>query len=395
MEGENSTRIGGGHKDGVFLIPSGVIKTPRSMFFLPLCIFVVLLVAIGMTNLYSASINTGLFFVQLKHLGVALVVFALFAWVIPFNYIQTYGYVIFAAVCMLLVMVLVMGSAAGGAQRWLGVGPFRIQPSEFAKLALPIAVSRYFFKNRQDQPYALKELWPVAAMTFLAFLLIFRQPDLGTAGFCLLVVAAQLAFIRLDMRTLSIVGIVGLTIAVVGWTVFLHDYQKLRILNLVNPNLDPYGSGYNSMQSLVAVGSGNLFGKGFLHGTQTQLQFLPARHTDFVFSVFAEEHGFWACILVFLLFAALAYIALAIARHAKDNFSALLAVGIAALIFIEFTINVSMVLGLFPVVGMPLPFFSFGGTALLTNFAGIGLLVAIDRDSMGAKEVSVSVPTVS
>ena len=173
---------------------------------------------------------------------------------------------------------------------------------------------------------------------------------------------------------------------VAAGNLFLHDYQKLRVLNLLNPQLDPHGSGYNSLQSLIAIGSGGLLGKGYLQGTQTQLEFLPARHTDFVFSVFAEEHGFWAGAVVFILFGSLVYIALEISRQAKDTFSGLLALGIAAIVFIQFFINVTMVLGLFPVVGMPLPFFSYGGSSLITLCAGLGLLVAIERDTIGRAE---------
>jgi rod shape determining protein RodA len=171
--------------------------------------------------------------------------------------------------------------------------------------------------------------------------------------------------------------------AALGWHTLLRPYQKLRILNLLNPNLDPQNTGYNSLQSLVAVGSGNLFGKGFMQGTQAQLKFLPERHTDFVFSVFAEEHGFWGAALVFAAFGVLTYIALEIARTAKDTFTGLLAVGIAALIFLEFTINVAMVLGVFPVVGLPLPFFSYGSSLLLTVCVALGLLVSINRATNG------------
>ena len=154
------------------------------------------------------------------------------------------------------------------------------------------------------------------------------------------------------------------------------------MLNLINPDLDPGGSGYNSLQSLVAVGSGGVYGKGFLQGTQTQLKFLPARHTDFIFSVFAEEQGFWGSVLVFFLFSGVAYLALEIARESKDMFNSLLAIGVASLVFLEFGINVAMVLGLFPVVGIPLPFFSHGGTALLTICCSLGILIAINRQNV-------------
>jgi len=254
---------------------------------------------------------------------------------------------------------------------------------------MAMVVARFFFANRLASAYNLRDLWPILVLVSLYFILIFEQPDLGTAGICVMIAGAQFAFVRIDKRSIGIVALTGLVGVIVGWFVFLHDYQKLRVLNLFNPDMDPQHTGYNSLQSLVAVGSGNIFGKGFLKGTQTQLQFLPARHTDFIFSVFAEEHGFWGGTIIFICFGILTYIALEIAREAKDTFCALLAVGIAALIFIEFLINVGMVLGVFPVVGVPLPFFSYGGSAMLTICAALGLLVSISRDSMAKEQARI------
>ena len=176
---------------------------------------------------------------------------------------------------------------------------------------------------------------------------------------------------------------VGTAVVVFAWFFLFHDYQRLRVLNLLNPNLDPTGSGYNSLQSLVAIGSGQFWGKGFLAGTQTQLQFLPARHTDFIFAVFSEEHGFLGASVLFSLFCLLIYAALIISKQARDVFSSLLAIGVAAILFISFGINTSMVLGMFPVVGVPLPFFSYGGTALIMFCVSLGILVGIERDTLG------------
>jgi rod shape determining protein RodA len=168
----------------------------------------------------------------------------------------------------------------------------------------------------------------------------------------------------------------------VAWFFVLHDYQKLRVLNLINPDMDRSGTGYNALQSFIAIGSGKFLGKGFLEGTQTQLQFLPARHTDFIFAVFAEEHGFLGATILFALFVTLVYMGLAIAKQGKDIFSTLLAIGMTGIIFVSFMINTSMVLGLFPVVGVPLPFFSYGGTALIMFCTSLGILVGIERDSL-------------
>jgi rod shape determining protein RodA len=251
------------------------------------------------------------------------------------------------------------------------------------KLILVFGVAKFFYLHRSIPVFTLQTLRPVIALALVAFVLIFKQPDLGTAGICLLIVASQIAFVRVRISWKLVVSMIvgGIGFAIISWHYFMHDYQKLRVLNLIDPTLDPAGSGYNSLQSLVAVGSGKQFGKGFLQGTQTQLQFLPARHTDFIFSVFAEEHGFWVCCVVFVLFSAIALIALEVARSAKDVFASLVAIGIGAFLFLEFAINTAMVMGIFPVVGIPLPFFSHGGTTLLTVCIALGILAAIARES--------------
>lgn len=348
-----------------------------------LTVIFLLLFTIGMVNLLSAGADSSHFYYQLKHMCIGFIAFCILGWVIPIHLLNSYAYVFYASVLLSLVLVLIFGHSAGGAKRWLDFGPIGGQPSELAKVTVCFFVAKFFYNNRNIHTYQITQLWPVAVGVGLYFLLIFVQPDFGTAGMCVLIACAQLFFIRcqFNLRSLMVLGVGGAFSAVVGWT-FLRPYQKLRILNLFNPDLDPMGSGYNSLQSLVAIGSGGIWGKGLFKGTQTQLQFLPARHTDFIFSVFAEEQGFLGVTIVFLLFSAIAYLALNIARDAKDTFNTLLAVGVASLIYVEFTINTAMVLGLFPVVGVPLPFFSYGGTALLTVCVALGLLVAIERDRL-------------
>ena len=360
-------------------------RGPVSHYWLLIAVFLLLSI-IGLANLYSAT-NGGAYFVaQLRHMCLGLAAFVTFGWFIPIRYVNTYSYVFYGFTALCLAVVLILGYTAGGAQRWVVLGPIRFQPSEMAKIALAMMVAKYFYNNKAKSDYRISELWPVLACSFFIFALIFIQPDFGTAGICLIVVLVQLAFVRLKIDLKTVLGLAagGISCAAIGWSFLLKDYQKLRILNLLNPNLDPSGSGYNSLQSLVAIGSGKQFGKGFMEGTQSQLQFLPARHTDFIFSVFAEEHGFWGSTLVFVLFAVIAYLSLEIARSARDSFGAILSLGMGGLIFVEFTINVAMVLGIFPVVGMPLPFFSYGGSALITLCLAMGLLVAIDRDSARA-----------
>jgi rod shape determining protein RodA len=280
---------------------------------------------------------------------------------------------------------------AGGSQRWIVIGPLRGQPGEFAKITTAIIVARYFYLNRQLQAYKLRDLWPVMLMVGAIFALIFPEPDFGTAGFCILIAVAQILFIRLDLRSIAIVSICSIAAGLVGWFFLLKEYQKLRVLNFLNPELDPTGSGYNALQSLVAIGSGGITGKGFMQGTQTSLQFLPTRHTDFIFSVFAEQHGFWGCSILFLLYGTLTYIALEIARQTKDVFNSILAIGLAAIMFIGFTINIAMVLGIFPVVGLPLPFLSYGGSALLSVCVIMGILVSIDRANISRSKKPISI----
>lgn len=367
---------------GPFRRPEGDVKSAPNHNMTALLIISLTLMIVGFFNLYSASMGDSFFSSQVKNLLPALLAFVVLGWLVPIRHINNYSYIFYGIILFLLIIVLFNGHVAGGSQRWLGVGAVKVQPSEFAKIACAMVVARFFYTNRMSADYTLRDMWPVLTMVGLVFLLVFEQPDLGTAGICLLIACSQFAFVRIDRRSLMWVAGFGAISFILGWFLFLRDYQKLRIINLFNPEFDPQGSGYNSLQSLVAVGSGGVGGKGFMEGTQTQLQFLPARHTDFIFSVFAEEQGFIGATLIFILFGGMTYLALDIARQAKDTFSSLLAVGLAALIFIEFMINVAMVLGIFPVVGVPLPFFSHGGSAMLTICAAVGLLVAIHRDNI-------------
>lgn len=363
----------------VFLIPINEVRKPQTMRITILCILFLVLLTIGLINLYSASLGTGYFTNQLKNLLIILPAFFICGWLVPIRKVYSYAYWIYALTCILLLVVLLLGRMAGGAQRWVSIGALSFQPSEFAKLTIAIIVARFFHSSRLGVPYQIRQLLPIILTTVIVFALVFSQPDFGTSGIILLIAVCQMAFIRINLRSIGIVLVSIPVVGILGWTMFLKTYQKLRILNLFNPDLDPQNTGYNLLQSLIAIGSGGLFGKGYMQGTQAQLKFLPERHTDFIFSVFAEEHGFWGGALVFALFAFMSYVAFDIAKNAKDTFSGLLSVGISAHIFLGFAINVAMVLGLFPVVGLPLPFFSYGSSSLLTICISLGLLVAINR----------------
>jgi rod shape determining protein RodA len=358
------------------------IRKPQTYHIPLILVLYATLLLIGLSNLYSATQGNFYFYNQLRNLLLVIPAFVVFAWVIPTRKLNEYAYVGYALVCLALIIVMVLGRVASGAQRWLSIGFISFQPSEVAKIMCAIVVARFFSVNRQPNAYRLRDMLPLIVVVGFIFALIFEQPDFGTAGVCLMIALAQIAFIRVDFRSVIAVLVATPAVALFGWHVLLMDYQKLRVLNLLNPDHDPLNSGYNSLQSLIAIGSGGLLGKGFMQGTQTHLKFLPERHTDFIFSVFAEEHGLVGAAVVFLIFGLLTHTAIDISRHSKDIFSSLLAVGIAAFIFLEFSINTAMVLGIFPVVGIPLPFFSYGSSMMLTMSASLGMLVNIHRTSL-------------
>ena len=278
----------------VLLVPGQEIKEPRLIWSRVIMTVMFILILMGMTNLYSAAMGTSLFWSQLKNLVIAFTAFFVCGWVIsPRNY-NTYAYWIFGVVCALLILVDVMGGIAMGAQRWLKIGPIVFQPSELAKASVAMVVAKFFHDSRLARPYTLRDLVPLAAIVGIAFVLIFLQPDFGTAGVCALIAACQLGFIRINRKSIIIVAAAGVSLLTVMWLFILRDYQKLRVLNLINPDMDRSGTGYNALQSFIAIGSGKFLGKGFLEGTQTQLQFLPARHTDFISPYSLRSKDSWA-----------------------------------------------------------------------------------------------------
>ena len=349
-------------------------------FWLLFCFFG--LSTLGFLTLYSASYPH--FLSQVKHFSLGLTLLFLIGFWIPLRFIQNISFPVHIILVLSLCFVLLFGYKAGGAQRWLFIGNFfRFQPSEFIKISTVLFLASFFQNQKYRSEYYLSDLWPILLNGLLVFSLIFFQPDFGTAGLCLGITLFQLFFISIRMSSLSIKAIlfIALSSPLVGWFFLLKPYQKLRILTLLNPGKDPTGSGYNSLQSLVAIGSGGFSGKGFMQGSQTQLHFLPARHTDFIFSVFSEEYGFLGCLLAFVLFLTLFLLGFSIARDSNDLFKKLTAIGLTGFLFLEFFINIAMVLGVFPVVGMALPFFSSGGSSVLTVCLSLGLLISIDRNN--------------
>ncbi len=275
----------------------------------------------------------------------------------------------------LLVAVIAFGEVGKGAQRWLNLGFIRFQPSEILKLAVPMMVA--FYLRNKVLPLGLKDLMVSLGIVIIPVLLIAKQPDLGTAilvgsaGFFVLFIAG------IRWKILSIMTLILLITAPLLWKYALHDYQKTRIITMFDPESDPLGSGYHIIQSKIAIGSGGTYGKGWLNGTQSQLDFLPERSTDFIFSVFAEEFGFIGIVLLLSLYCLIIFRGLYIAAHASNTFGRLLAGALSMTFFVYLFVNTGMVSGLLPVVGVPLPLVSYGGTSMVTLMIGFGMIMSI------------------
>ena len=362
---------------------AGDIIVKRPVLTWSLLVIFAVLVSFGAVNLYSASGGDSLFYTHLKHMVIAITSFIVVALFIKPSHLKSSTYWSYGFVCIALIAVLIAGQIGGGSRRWLTIGPLNGQPSELAKIIVAMLAARFFSEVKLNRPYIIRDLWSLLVMVGLLSVLIFPQPDLGTGSFLLLIVATQICFININWRSVAIIASSAAVAIPLAWQFLLLPYQKTRILSFLNPSFDTQGKGYNVLQSLVAIGSGGTYGKGFMNGTQTHLKFLPMSHSDFIFSVFAEEHGFLGGSIILISFALVAYIALIIAKQSKNTFSSLLAIGLAAFLFIEFAINVAMVLRMFPVKGLPLPFFSFGGSNLITACIAIGILIAIDKDNRG------------
>jgi rod shape determining protein RodA len=287
-----------------------------------------------------------------------------------------WAYLLYAIMLILLVAVEVMGHIGMGAQRWIHLGFFVLQPSELMKIALALALARYFHGLTLSQIGNVVTLIPPLIMIAAPVALVLMQPNLGTA--LLLTMASAAIFFVAGVRIWKfiVVGVAGLSILPVGWH-FLHDYQKARLTTFLHPDDDPLGKGYNILQSKIALGSGGLFGKGFGQGTQGQLQFLPEKHTDFIFVILSEEFGMFGALCLLALYVVLLIYGFAIALSCRNQFGRLAAIGLTTSFFLYMFVNVAMVTALIPVVGIPLPLVSYGGTAMLTLLIGCGLLLSI------------------
>ena len=359
----------------------GIDRRLLQNFEWPLFAMALVVTLIGILNLISAAPEqtAGIPPTALRQMalfGLALV--GMVAVVLPdYRIFERAAVPIFVVCLLLLVAVLAIAPLIKGAQRWLVFGPVRLQPSELAKLATVLIAARWLDRNAQRSDMRLRDLIPLAGLVGLPFVLVLQQPDLGTAMLIGLIAVSFIPFTGVPTRGIVWLGGVGLAAATCAWFFYLRDYQKERIFTFLNPERDPLGSAYHAIQSQIAIGSGGIFGKGFLQGPQSQLDFLPEQQTDFVFSVLGEEWGFLGAALILLLYLGVLLRGLSIARTSKEPFGSYIALGVVALLFWPTAINVAMVLGLAPVVGVPLPLLSYGGSALVTCWLGIGLLMNI------------------
>ncbi len=339
------------------------------------------LAVLGMIVLYAAvhQGDTGLWHKQAIFWAVGMAVFGALCF-LPLRLLGLACWPMFGIALLLLALVPIIGDVHMGARRWLDLGVASLQPSEIMKWAL-IFVLANWFASREAR--GLIEIGAPLLMAAVPAGLIIIQPDLGTTLVLLFAATAMIIAAGLPWRLLFLAVAGGIASLPVLWH-FMHDYQKQRVLTLLDPQSDPLGAGYHVIQSTIAIGSGGLFGKGFLQGTQARLHFLPEQHTDFIFSVLAEEGGFIAVALLLLLYAVLISRILFIGHRAHNRFASMLCVGIAAIFTLYITVNIGMVSGLFPVVGLPLPFISYGGSALVTMLAALGLVMRVAIESQDA-----------
>ncbi len=341
----------------------------------PLLLGLVLLSALGLVILYSAGgQDPALIQRQLVRLALAFGVMFVFAQIPPATW-QRWSPWLFGAGLALLVAVLAHGVVGKGAQRWLDLGLIRFQPSEIMKLAVPMMVAWYLAEK--PLPPGGKSILVAGAAVLLPTLLIAKQPDLGTA----LLVASSgvfvLLFAGLSWRLVGITGLLAIPAAALLWKFGMHDYQRRRVLTFLNPENDPLGSGYHIIQSKIAIGSGGIYGKGWLNGTQSHLDFLPEQDTDFIFAAFGEEFGLMGALVLLSLYLFIIYRGLYIAAQAQDSFTRLLAGALIMTFLVYLFVNIGMVTGLLPVVGVPLPLVSFGGTSMVTLLSSFGILMSI------------------
>jgi rod shape determining protein RodA len=338
------------------------------------------IMTVGLATLYSAMFSGGEMHSavvkrQLYWLGTGALVMIL-AFSIDYQWYERFAYPAYVSGLLLLLAVLIFGKTVSGSKRWLDLGLVVAQPSELMKPLLVIALARFFASQEKRGGYRLRELWLPALIVVLPVALIAMEPDLGTAALLLAISVSVIFFVGVNPSSLMVLGGFALGCLPLFWFL-MKGYQRQRILTLLDPGRDPLGAGYHIIQSKIAVGSGKFWGKGFLQGTQGQLRFIPEHHTDFIFTVLAEEWGFVGSMLLLALFLCFLLRGLNVARRSRDQFGSLLAFGTTAIVFWHVAINVAMVLGMLPVVGIPLPLVSYGGSSAVVTLASVGILLNV------------------
>ncbi len=337
---------------------------------------------IGLASVYSAVTADPppaplkvLFYKQVVWFCIGLLVMVA---AFSFNYrlLERWTHPIYIGCVLMLLGVIVFGKLAGGSRRWLILGPMHFQPSEMIKIAVVLVLAKYYSKDATARGFTLRELARPMLMAMLPVGLIVMQPDLGTAGLVTLIAVTITLFMKVERRSLLTLLAGCMAVVPAVWLV-LKDYQKRRILTFLNPDHDPLGTGYHIIQSKIAIGSGMITGKGYLQGTQNGLSFLPEEHTDFIFSILAEEWGLLGSALLIFLFIVLILWGVSIAHRCRDPFGTILAIGLTSLFFWQVIINIGMTMGLMPVVGVPLPFISYGGSSTITVAICVGLLMNV------------------
>lgn len=348
----------------------------------PLLFITLLLCGVGLLNAFSGTRVHGelasvLFAKQALWIAMGLVLFFVVYYIgdgVIEETTMTFAYI----VLFMLVVVLVMGKIAGGAQRWISMGGFNFQPSEFAKIGVILVLARYYSGRYQYGGIGLQDTIPAFLIVMVPFLLVVLQPDLGTAGVFMFILAGMTIIACVKGRIVALFSAIGAVAVPVMWYL-MKDYQRQRVLTFISPERDPLGAGYHVIQSKIAIGSGGITGKGYLQGTQGALRFLPEKHTDFAFAVLSEEWGFIGSALLLVLFGLLVWRLFLLAVRSQDRFASFVCGGIAIYFMTHIVINLSMVCGLFPVVGIPLPFVSYGGSSMLTNMLALGVTANLSR----------------
>ena len=334
---------------------------------------------VSLVNLYSASrtAHAPVWIPQAVWMaGGLLGAFALLS--VDYRVLHRIAWPVYVVTAAMLVAVELHGVTVMGAQRWLVIGPARLQPSEIAKLATVFVLARFFHEEGElPKGHGFVRVIPPALIIGVPYVLTVIQPDLGTATMILAIAGTMVLASKVRWQVLATAGLGGVGVAVIGWLFLLHDYQRKRVLTFLDPESDALGAGYHANQSMIAVGSGQWSGKGWGMGSQTQLSFLPEQHTDFVFSVFAEEWGYRGVVVLLVLFLVLVLIGLQIAAQARDRHGSFLAIGATALIFWHVFVNIGMVSGLLPVVGVTLPLMSYGGSSVITVMIAVGVLANV------------------